>query len=238
MMKSSFFYGGLLFLTFFTLTSLSAQFGIKGGIAASDIAFKKYGQSPYLGYENNSLIHEKPLLSYQLGLFTQLNFRKKWHLQPELLFAAKGINYSKDFLYDDITYKINISYLEVPVLLNYSLSNRDKGRTALYIGPYVAWKLRAMRNTEVEGIREKEKVPNINSGDLGGIAGVAVNRKLLSGQIVFDFRLSFSLINMMDPIEGHVPEHNKTPEEYARNAGIIFSVGYLFDRFPLNKNEP
>jgi hypothetical protein len=234
MMKSHFYYWSFLIFTFFTFSAVSAQVGIKGGIAVSDITFKKYGQSPYLGYENNSLIHEKPLLSYQFGLFYPLDIGKKWQLQPELLFAAKGINYNMDFLYDDVTYQINIHYLELPVLLKHQTFTGKKGRTYLYLGPYAAWKLSAVKNTKVEGEREKVNVSNVKSGDFGVLVGTSIHKEWLSSQVIFDFRISYSLINMMHPIEGHLPEYNRTPKEYVRNVGIIFSVGYLFDK----KNKP
>ncbi len=220
----------------FVMVSLSAQIGIKGGIGAADIGFKKYGQSPYIGYENNSLIHEKPLLSFQIGMFYCLELGQKWTLQPELLFAAKGIDYSKKFLYDDITYKININYLELPVLIKYQLGKGEKWPTGIYLGPYSAYKLNATRNTKVEGVKESAEVTNVKSVDFGCLVGVMVNRKLNSGELTFDFRISYSLINMMDTIDGHIPEYDKMTDPYARNINITFSVGYLFTDLFKSKN--
>jgi len=221
-----------LALVFFSLpiwSGLNAQIGVKAGFGVSDIAFKKYGQSPYIGYENNSLIHEKPIFSYQAGLFYPLPLSKKWTLQPELLFTSKGIDYSKQFLYDDITYKINISYLEVPVLLKYQLGKGEKWPTGIYLGPYVASKLSVTRKTHLEGIKESSKVSNVKAIDFGSVLGVMVNRKMSSGELSFDFRIGYSLINMMDTIDGHIPEYNKMPDPYARNISITLSIGYLFD---------
>ena len=85
---------------------VSAQIGIKGGIGASDIGFKKWGQTQYLSYEVDHLEHEKPLFTYQFGLFATFQFGERWELQPELLFITKGLNYNKKFLCDDITYEL------------------------------------------------------------------------------------------------------------------------------------
>ena len=51
----------------------------------------------------------------------------------------------------------SISYLELPILLKYKISKGKNIETALHIGPYVAQKLDATKNTEFEGIREEDQ---------------------------------------------------------------------------------
>jgi hypothetical protein len=59
-------------ILFFTVP-LQSQIGIKGGPAISDIVFLVEGQTPYLGYEINSLTHRLPYLTYQFGIFKYYN---------------------------------------------------------------------------------------------------------------------------------------------------------------------
>ena len=218
---------------FLFLSSASAQIGIKGGIGVSDIGFKKWGQTPYLSYEVDQLEHAKPLLTYQFGGFYIFQFGERWELQPELLFITKGLNYNKEFLYDDIIYKINISYLEIPILMKYKISKRKKMETALFLGSYVAQKLRARKITEFEGVREKVKVSNVKSNDLGILSGCSLDfLKVMN----IDFRISYSLINVVETLPDHVPEYGKHAKDYARNINTSLSVGYRFNKF-FKKNK-
>jgi hypothetical protein len=61
MMKSHFYYWSFLILTFFTFSAVSAQVGIKGGIAVSDITFTPI---PCKGKkENHNIVPEKAHIS-------------------------------------------------------------------------------------------------------------------------------------------------------------------------------
>ena len=112
----------LIIIVFLMLIApLKSQVGVKGGITISDIIFAVDGQTPYLGYDINYLTHRLPFLTYQFGFFKTYELNNKIDFQPELLFIKKGLNYSMDLLYDDITYIIRIHYVEVPLLLKYKL---------------------------------------------------------------------------------------------------------------------
>ncbi|MBT8229344.1 MAG: PorT family protein, partial [Bacteroidia bacterium] len=214
-----------------------SQLGFKTGFGVSDIAFKKYGQTLYIGYENNGLIHEKPLVSYEFGIFMNHRLSGKWDVQTEFLYAARGINYNKQYLYDEITYQINIGYLQLPVLLGFKLSSQTKGGISFYLGPYGSLLLFAHLNKEIEGVKAHKEMNGVRVFDFGSIVGFKVERKLESGSLLFDFRIGYSLVNMMDPIDGYFLEYNNTPDEYARNIGIIFSIGYRFNDLFKKGNE-
>ena len=214
----------------------SAQLGVKAGIGVTDIAFKKHGQSPYLGFENNSVVHNYPMLSYQIGLITTHRLHDRWVLQPELLYTKKGLDYSMDFIYDNITFKVNIHYLQLPVLVRYRLGTKAHKRTDLYGGPNGGLALHAIRKLKFEGQEDIETMDNVRNGDVGVQIGILQERSLDRGRLIIDFRLSYSLINMMDRIEGHISEYNRIPNPYARNIGIMLSLGYVFD-FSSKKNS-
>ena len=61
-----------------TISLLTAQIGIKGGPALSDIVFAEKGQTPYLSYEINSLTHRLPYLTYQFGVFKSFNLNNRF----------------------------------------------------------------------------------------------------------------------------------------------------------------
>jgi hypothetical protein len=210
------------------MPSAYAQIGIKGGIGISDIAFLKNGETPYLGYEINSLEHRMPRIASEIGTFGMTELWKRVEFQPELLFTMQGLNYSTEYLYDHITYKINISYLKIPLLLKYKISTKKKIHSALFIGPYAAWKLKAVRVTEVEGEREKVRISNVKNTDFGVVTGYSIDFNLFSKQIILDLRCNYSLINMMDRIAGYVPWYYGPSKEYARNINISLTAGYRF----------
>lgn len=223
-----------IFFVFLFLPCVSAQIGIKAGIGVSDIGFKKWGQTPYLSYEVDYLEHEKPLLTYQFGVFSTFKIGQRWEFQPELLYIIKGINYNKKFLYDDIIYKMNISYVELPILVKYKISKGKKLETALFVAPYIAQKLSAFKITKYEGILEKEKASNVKSQDIGVMAGCSFD---FAKMMNIDFRLSYSLANMMETLPDHVPQYGIHSEEYVRNINISLSIGYRLNNIFTKKQE-
>ena len=210
------------------MSSASAQIGIKGGIGVSDIAFKQNGQTPYLGYEINYLEHKKPALAYEAGVSGFFELGKRFDFQPELLFAMQGLDYSTEYLFDDITYKINISYLKIPLLFRYKICIKETKQSGFILGPYTAWKLNAVRITEFEGQKEKNNVSNVKDFDFGIIGGYSLDFGLFSGRMLVDLRCGFSLVNIMEPLDGYIPWYFNASTEYVRNVNISITVGYRF----------
>ena len=206
------------------LSSLGfSQIGIKAGPVVSDIVFADEGQIPYLGYEVNSLVHKLPYLTYSFGVSKQFTVSDRVDVQMELLFSKKGLNYSSDFIYDDIKYYLDIYYLETPVLLKYNLKN-----TSLLIGPYAAYAINRKHVIRSNDYSKNEILKNVKDLDLGIAAGIAKEFKYGDHNIVVDFRLSYSLIDMMDHLENFKPEYYGAAKERAKNINIIFTVGYVF----------
>jgi hypothetical protein len=214
---------------FLLIASAYAQIGIKAGIGISDIAFLKDGQTPYLGYEVNSLRHRYPLLTFQIGTFGTIGLWKRIEFQPELILSMQGLNYSTKYLYNDYIFKINISYLKMPLLFRYKISIRKKWSSALFIGPYASWKLNAVRITEADGRRKKTEMPNVKQVDFGAIAGYCADICLPAGQLTVDLQFSYSLINMMNRIPGYIPWYYGPSKPYARLVGITLSMGYRWE---------
>ena len=206
-----------------------AQVGVKAGLGVSDIGFKKEGQIPYLGYEINSIEHRLPLLTYQIGAFANFEVSERIGFQPELLYVTQGLDYSTTYLYDDVTYKIKSSYLQLPLLFKYRTAVKKNKPSGIMVGPYAAIKLKGKRITEIEGLREKTEVTNLKQTDLGVIVGYAFDFNLASKKMLLEIRTGYSLINMMDRIDGYIPNYNGPKKEYARNINITVAVQYRFD---------
>ncbi len=100
--------------------------GIKGGVNLNKIQGKSFKQ----GFNYN----------FQAGGFVQINFSKRFGLQPEVNFVQTTAEFSSDGtdIYDDLFLdgeqkKSKLSYLEVPLLLNYNLG--PSRRVKLQAGP-------------------------------------------------------------------------------------------------------
>jgi len=210
------------------LTSTSAQIGFKGGIGASDIIFKKEGQTPYLGYEVDDFIHNYPKLSYQFGAFAAFGLGEKFEFQPELLFVNAGLDYSTTYNYGKIIYRLNINYLQVPLLFKFKTKPEKTRHFALLAGPYTSFKLTAKKTMEVNEYEEKVDMNNVKNIDFGIVAGLGYEFDLPQGIIVIDFRITYGLINMMQPKEGYIPEYNGPEKIRANNMNIVLTVGYRF----------
>ena len=230
-------YGRILVLfILFLVPSVEAQIGIKAGLGVSDITFKERGQTPYLGYEINSIEHRIPLVTFQIGMFSSFDVSDYFVFQPELLYATQGLDYSTKYVYDDIKYKIKSSYIQIPLLFKYNTRVKRDKLSGILLGPYASLKLNANRITQVEGQREKSEMTNIKQTDFGLIAGYIFDFNLASRNILIDLRSSYSLINMMDRIDGYIKMYNGPKKAYARNISITFSIAYNFDIGKKEKN--
>jgi len=77
---------------------------------------------------------------YQFGAFVRVG--DKWHLQPEAYFTLKNgefdINVDLDPSVDDASYTINMSTVDVPVLIGYKLLDPPLMNVRLQAGPVVS----------------------------------------------------------------------------------------------------
>ncbi len=87
---------------------------------------------------NIPTIVSKTMQGHQLGVFVRLG--KKWHIQPEVLIAAKGGKLEIQLAGEDgkqltAIQNIHLRTLEVPLLLGYSLIHSEHFNLRLQAGP-------------------------------------------------------------------------------------------------------
>lgn len=210
----------------FTNLIANAQIKTRIGFGISDIIFKKYGQSPYLSYEINTLVHRLPAISFQAGVSKQVALSQRFDLNSGLLFSKQGLNYDSDFLYDKIAYRLNLFYLKVPVLFQYKTNIRKDRQSGIYVGPYIAGLLKASRVKEVQGELEKEKMENVNNFDFGGVVGYSWDVGKSPGQLYLDARCTYSLVNSMKEMDGNIPWYYGPEKKYVRNVNIVLAFEF------------
>jgi len=229
-MKTQIFISICILIHFSAINEATAQFGIKGGPGISDIAFKLSGQTPYLGYEIDFMEHNNPLITFQFGLSQNVTLGRKFNIQPELLFVRQGLDYDISFLYEEITYRIKINYLQVPLIIYYRSAPEKKVHPGLFAGPYISFKLNAVRELSNEENFNENPLTNIHDIDFGMLGGICMDFDFPTGQLNLELRTNFSLINMMDPIEGNLAWYYGPPKEYVRNVSISILMGYRFSK--------
>lgn len=92
----------LILLFTFSITSVFAQFGVKGGINISNIT------------TNDDDVEDlEAKVGFQAGLLYRINLSESFAIQPEALFVRKGSRYN----YFGSEVKSNLDYVDIPVLI-------------------------------------------------------------------------------------------------------------------------
>lgn len=111
----------MLLLINLALYAQPAQIGLKGGVNFS-----------YMSAAGAT--HMKMLPGFNNGFFARISMQKRWSIQPEVYYTAKGadITYNTDFA--DGTARYKFSYIEMPVMLVAHVTPYFN----VQAGPYVA----------------------------------------------------------------------------------------------------
>jgi hypothetical protein len=216
-----------LFLLF-NACNTHAQIGFKAGAGFSDIVFSDEGQVPYLGFETDYLTHRYPLFTYQFGVFGNIKLNQHFDFQPELLFVKQGLNYNMQFIYDDIENRLDLYYLQLPLLFRYKFGLKRKHQPNLFFGPYAAVLLHSKRTKTYDGNTSSQKAENAKPFDLGILGGFGYDFNLKSGQLTAELRIGYSLTDVMETQDGYLPYYNSTNSLKAKNLSTTLMVGYRF----------
>lgn len=113
-------------------TKANINYGFRFGLSISDVATT-----------SNSI---SPRTTFLAGFHFQYHINKEWSIQPELLYVRKGESKRSGTaaLGNRVENKVNLDYVEVPLLVKYRLTSG----LSFEAGPYVASLLKA----EQEGI--------------------------------------------------------------------------------------
>jgi len=208
-----------------SVSNLFAQFnlGIKAGYSSSQ-GINNLSSTATGDYNLNSATSELSN-GFHVGLFARANF-KKVYFQPELLYSMGKKNYtitfqdiqSKSVTYDKI---VNISTLDVPLLLGYKLLDLKVVNLRAFAGP----KLRFNAGSSVDfanltttgSVTQADLAEDVKAAQLGLEAGVGID--------VFMFTLDarYNLIGDMYQTKLNA----KTIDNLPANTFVI-SLGWKF----------
>ncbi len=141
---------------------VNAQGGFRLGIKAGANMNKIDGQTFKEGYD----------LSYHLGGFAEIDFNKKWGIQPEVLWSQSRTTRSSGFnnVYQNILnpngdQQIKLDYITIPILLRYNVGKM----LTLNAGPQFGILINQNDNLLINGNNAFKK------GDFAMVFGAQVN---------------------------------------------------------------
>ncbi len=180
----------------FAMTSVNAQtFGVKAGLNLANLT--------------GDIDNNKALTSFHVGAVAEFEISDEFSFQPELVYSAQGTHfkYSEDLGGGnsiDVDYKTNLSYLNLPLMAKYEVSEG----ISLLAGPQIGF----LMSAKSDGNDIKDSMKGI---DFGVNLGAAYE---LESGMFFDLRYNIGLSNIAD-------SNNVT----IKNSVLSVSLGYKFN---------
>ncbi|MBK7123284.1 MAG: PorT family protein [Chitinophagaceae bacterium] len=177
-----------------TVTAQKVSFGIKGGLNVYSI------------HNNDKSLDNRPVTGFHIGALSHIHLAEKFALQPEVVFSTIGSNYK----YGPDETRYNLSYINVPVLLQYMFKNGLR----LQAGPQVSFLVHARSHT---GDIKTDIREDFRTADFG----LATGASYLVPNTGFGFDARFNL---------GLSDINKNGTFKSSNRGLQVGVFYLFNK--------
>jgi opacity protein-like surface antigen len=158
-------------------SSLGLKYGVRGGYTIS-----------HLDFEGTPTMENKHRNSMYVGFFASIGLSRTLSLNPEIQFSAEGAD----------TEPLNLDYIQMPILLNFRISEKFHAG----IGPQIGLKVYKYE----DGMK-----------NLAYSAVASVDYKINYALFV-DLRYNYGIRNVFDDNTGNV----------AKNRNIQLGVGYKF----------
>lgn len=188
-LKSAAAITAILFAT--TAMAQHVNIGIKGGVNVYNI-------------KNDNNVKYDTKIGFNVGLLGHIHLAKQVALQPEIVYSTQGAKYTTA----SIETKLNLAYLNVPLLIQYMFDNGFR----LQAGPQIGFLVSAKAKT---GSAEIDLKQNLKKVDFALSAGIGYVHP--SSGFGVDARYNIGLSNINE---------NATVKSY--NRGLQVGVFYLF----------
>lgn len=178
-------------------------FGVRGGVNFAKQAVSSDGYS--FSAKNN--------LGFNVGVSVDIPFLESLYLQSGLYYTGKGYKFDEDG-YEE---KVNLSYLQIPVLASYRYNFSEAAQLQINVGPYFAYGIDGKYKCEEDGEKWEEDAfsdDEYKKFDMGLTVGAGIT----FGHIFVGANYDFGLTNIMNGLEGGS----------LKNRCLSISVGYNF----------
>lgn len=162
--------------------------GVKGGVNFAKVTGNDVGDE----FESKT--------GLVFGGFANWGLSNSISLQPEVLLSAKGAKQTITEAGQKITAKINLTYLEIPLLMMVNLGNAESSITPMaFIGPAVGFNLSAKAKGEVdEGSAEIDVKEDIKSTEFALIFGAGFSLPVGSNKLSIVGKYNMGLTKIDD----------------------------------------
>jgi hypothetical protein len=176
------------------------------------------------------------------GVFTNLPLIRGLVLQPELLYAQKGGEFSTTLEGIPVDIILKMDYIEIPILLKYGFATNGPVTPFILAGPVFSFNVSSKTEfkTSVIGFPFAVEVDNYNekSTDLGLALGVGADFSLGPVSLVFDARYTTGFQSMWEDVDLSSLPDELDEQVYAdemtgealdmKNMTIALTVGIMF----------
>jgi hypothetical protein len=211
-------------------TSVVSAYGMGAGIKVGFNQSRMWGVTEGEHYDDMFM-----LPGFIAGGMFQHKLSKLFAIQPELLYTVKGkkvtgvMDYSpylSEYSYHDYVLQIRTKYLEIPILMQFTIPASEALMLMLYTGPAFSFKLGTDLKEVIGGNDvnfSKDDIKNENNMtdaiDFGLVMGCGFGIKAGPGRIIIDTRCTLGFTNTKKVFYSGTE----------RNIALSFMAGYMFE---------
>lgn len=163
-------------------------YGVKGGLS-----FATFSGADSKGYNTQT--------GFVGGAYLKLNIARNLAIQPEVLFSQKGSSGSVRTLSTTIKRDFKIDYIEIPLLLRYTIATEGTATPFVYAGPSIGFITKAKVTFEALGESSTLNMANEKTSDFCVVFGGGVELDAGSMDVFIDARFSVGTSAPFEDVE-------------------------------------
>lgn len=195
-----------------TMSAQQVNFGAKAGVNFASIGGDEIEEIEEIGGMDGKT-------GFHLGFIAEFPLGESFAFQPEVLYSSQGAKTEGNFEGVDFTYKLNLDYINVPLLVKYYFTPNLN----LHAGPQLGFLVKAEEEYEASFDGESESETVDIKDDTKGLdfaLAAGLGYKLDMG-LFFDARYNLGLSNIWD-LEDEDGDFSQ------KNNVFQLSVGFMF----------
>ena len=163
------------------------------------------------------------LVGLAAGLFGTISLRHNFALQPELVYSQKGFTTGSASVSGPdgpgipLTAEVELTYLEVPLLLKYVIPFGRSAAFSLYAGPVISYEL--SERITVDGLEGSQSSDQFRTAETGVAVGSDLETELFGVEGLIGVRYTRGLGNVLNE------QSNTSPERQFYNQAVGVFIG-------------
>lgn len=181
------------------------QFGILGAYNLATIS-------------GSDVPNKSNLSAYSAGVFGRFYIDSTWSVQPEIEYAVKGVKFRDDTENPPIDGKVELKYVEIPVLLHATTGVSSSLRLYGELGPSFSFKNQCTASASAQGVSVSfscTDIGTLRSYDIGGAAGAGVEIPTGNQAVLIGVRYTVGFVDI-------------SSEGSNKNRNLQFLAGFRF----------